>query len=1328
MLSTYSKNSVHHPLAAIRILVMMIVLSGISANMWAQDIPAKKILVVVEGSSDLKNHAMGDGRQLAALLGHFSTVTTVQGSDEYRSHQIDQYDIFFYIGFQSTNLPPVVLMDDILSTTKPVIWLNTGFDVFSEKYSVVTTYGFFVSRFDSTTIFNEVICNGARFTKGEPNLNIITVKDQKRVSILSTAYSSSSRIEVPYIVRSNNLTYIADSPFASAGETDRYLLFADMLHDFLGEDHERSHSALIRIEDVDVLENPDQLRDIADLLAKKGVPFLVSVIPFYVDPEAGIRLSLSDKPEFVDALKYMVRNGATIVMHGVTHQYKGMTASDFEFWDESTNKPIAEQTEEAIQRKLETGIQEFMKNGLYPLLWETPHYTGSFLAYRTASKYFSTAMEQRLSIENFDYSQYFPYEINKDLFGQKIFPENLGYVPLNANVQESKAYVANLIQKAKTDLYVRDGFASVFFHPFLDIELLEQLVDGIQQIGFTYIDVAEQTNWVKTNNRVILSGSQQYSIKLVDQYLAETYFDHTGEVVRSSVSEKRFNGVITRSIELNQGEYYKAEPVEYREKPVSAIGSIISSAEHLYDDIFSSDNEWSEPRAVILWNHFARGAAYYDQESFASIFQSVRIPVDTIYVGQPIDLKKYTIVIVPFAFVDSLTANDFTVITKFAAEGGNIVTDGVNELAKELGIIYLPSRLEVRSVRDKYFPEEKIEWRYTELVTKYESNQLDEVFCYDEITEAPMVIGKKYGKGKLIYINSYFDPYSSYGYSLYPYLMEYVRKYFSIRPVVRRENLEMYFDPGFRHTYSIEQLVSQWVRNGIRIVHAAGWHEYPKYTYDYERLIRLAHANGILVYAWLEPPQVSQKFWLDHPEWREKNYKNEDVRPSWRYPVAFTDDRCVDAMIKHYDHFLREYDWDGVNIAEVYFEAARGLDDPNLFTPMHVSAQNEFKSKYNIELSGIFDTRSKYSWKKNPEIRTLITNYRVDHLTKIYHRIFKSVEPLVKEKNGFEVIVTAMDELGSPELRDYIGVDMTSILQLQKEYGFVLQVEDPEDKWSLPPQRYIDIAKQYDPLISDRRNLMLDLNILAFRKKGEVTPFPTRTPTGAESYHLINSAALGSDRFTTYSESSVNPQDMSFFASASAANVSFQRTNEGFTCDAPYHFFVRLPKEITQLVVDGAALSPFRGNTYLIPAGMHTANYSDQGSGSFSTSQLNAKILSFTGVIHSVSYGMRHVDFTYESTMRALISLSAIPTSVIVDGNAYSFTVMKGNDCYSIFLPPGNHSVELIAGDQFSFGINVTSLWSTTAIAIFGSVAIIMMFLMYLGLKMVRRTSEESRA
>ena len=73
---------------------------------------------------------------------------------------------------------------------------------------------------------------------------------------------------------------------------------------------------MIRIGDISVFDNPDRLREIADILSSRDIPFMVGVIPFFVDPGEGIRVSLSDKPDLVDALQYMVRNGGTIVMHG----------------------------------------------------------------------------------------------------------------------------------------------------------------------------------------------------------------------------------------------------------------------------------------------------------------------------------------------------------------------------------------------------------------------------------------------------------------------------------------------------------------------------------------------------------------------------------------------------------------------------------------------------------------------------------------------------------------------------------------------------------------------------------------------------------------------------------------------------------------------------------------------------------------------------------------------------------------------------------------------------------------------------------------------------
>ncbi|MEI7812277.1 MAG: DUF2334 domain-containing protein [Ignavibacteria bacterium] len=1314
-----------HPAAFLSILLIIFSISSIHTFGQSQ---TKKVLIVVQGSSELKSFAIGDARQLATLLGHFNTVVTYKGDNDYKPKEMNNYDYIFYIGFYVRNQVPAKFLDDIVKTQKPVIWLNTGMIEFAERYKFKEQFGFSITKIDSTTEYDIVKFNKTTFTKGEPKCNYIEVADKKNVEVVATAYSTKKRKEAPYIVRSKNLLYFADSPFSYANETDRYLLFSDMLHDILNEKHNESHSAILRIEDINATDDPDKIRDVADILSERGIPFLIGVIPFYVNPGDGTRLSLSDKPDLVDALKYAVKNGASIVMHGSTHQYHDITAADFEFWDSNTDKPIKGETEEGIRKKIEAGIQEFMKNGLYPVAWETPHYAASFLLYKTVGKYFSSAIEQRLAIENSEYSQYFPYIINKDLFGQKIYPENLGYVPLNKDYEASRVYVQNIIKGAKVNLNVRDGFAACFFHSFLDLNLLKELVDGVRALGYNYIDIKDQTNWVKTKDRAILTGSQNLALTLNDQYLFESYFSEKGEVLKKTVSDNKLAGSIKKEIELSPGELYKAEPIEFIEHEPTFLEKLTNWTSKTYNSLFNIEEKWQSAQVAVLWNHYAKGAAFNDQASLTSVFRSVNINVDTIFVGEKINLAGYNLLIVPFAFVDSLKPGDYDIITSFVENGGNLITDTKNELAQEFGIKFSTTQVRVHSIKDKFFPEERISWKEAELINKFEIEKIYEVFASDEMSGSPLVIGKKYGMGKIISFASRFDPSTQQGYSLYPFLMEYVRKFFRQKPIVKRDNLEVYFDPGFRHNISVENLIKQWVRQGIRIIHVSGWHQYPKYSYDYKRLIELAHANGILVYAWIEPPQVSVKFWTDHPEWREKNYLDEDVSskmvpigPSWRYPVALTDPNCLQAMTYEFKKLLNSFDWDGVNLAELYFEAGRGFENPRFYTPMHPSAQKEVKQKYGIELKKIFTPGSRFYWKTNAFVRSSISDYRVSKLTKIYNYLLVAFDEISAKKKGFQVIVTAMDSYGSPELREFLGVDMNQITQLQKKNHFLLQVEDPQALWSTDPLRYIEIGKKYASIIGDSTKLLLDLNIMNFRDKNVITPFPTLIQTGTESYHLVNAASIGAPRLTIYAESSVNPQDLYFMPYALASSVNYSNTASGYEINSPYSFSFKMPGDIKEILLDGYPLASARNNTYLIPAGRHIVKLNKNITNTFSAHELQTRVLSISANLLSVAYGMQTVRLAYEGDSRVLLSLSGEPSNVKVDGQDYQFSVMKGNDCYTIFLPSGSHFVELKAGSSFSYGISLTSLWSSLGIAIFGSLAVAMLVMMYFSLKIYKR-------
>lgn len=1311
----------------LKLTALLILITHSSTQIFAANqYPLKKILVAVQGNSQLNNLAMGDGRQLAQLLGHFNTSTKVIGVDDYTSNDIENHDYIFYIGFYSDNKVPDSFLSDIIKTEKKIIWINTGFAEFSKKYNVASRFGFTVSKLDTITGFDYVKFDDKIFTKGEGNINLIDFSNYENVVILATAYSSKYKKEVPYILSSSNLLYIADSPFAYASSRDRYLLFADMLHDILNELHEEARNAIVRIEDVTPLDSPDKIRDITDYLSASGIPFLISVVPFYVDPVADTRVSLSDKPDMADALRYAEKNGGTIVMHGITHQYKDVTASDYEFWDANMNLPIQKENEVTIMRKIEMGIDEFAKNGIQPLLWETPHYTASNLLYSTISNYFSTAIEQRLSIENPDYSQFFPYVIYRDLYGQKIYPENLGYIPEQADENIVKRAVEEIINGAKANLNVRDGYASFFFHSFLDISILKKLVEEIENLGYTFINIREELNSVRSKKHLIISGSQKINLDVADQYLVETHFNVNGNITSKRTSEKRITGKISKQINLKPGGIYKAELKEFLISEPGFISKLLNNTKSTFKKIVSPGDDYLIPKIVIIWDHYARGAAYNDQASLAAVFRSVNINVDTIYVKQKINLDNYNLLIVPYTSVEYLKPDDYDIITGFVKNGGNIITDTKNYLSEELGIKYSSSQLSVNGIRDYYYQDERIVWKDDELITRFETKDVEEIFCYDIATEFPMIIGKKYGSGKVIYISSQFDPHTQLGYSHYPYLLEYVRKYFNIKPFVKKNNLEVYFDPGYRNKVSIEKLIRQWVKQGIKTIYVAGWHQYPKYTYDYKKLIELSHSNGILVYAWLELPQVSHKFWLENPQWREKNYLGQDIRASWRYPVALTDQNCLLAVKKEVKKFLQRYDWDGVNLAELYFEAGRGFEDPHLYTPMHISAQKEVWEKFKFDLVKIFDPSSNLYWKKNNEVKKNITDYRVDKLNKIYNELLALLENIADSRKDFRIILTAMDSYGSPELREYIGEDMDNILKLQSKYGFILQVQDPQSVWSTDPTRYENIGKFYQTKIKDQKKLMLDINILNFRSENDITPFPTLIQTGTESFYLVKSASLGAPRVAIYSESSINPQDLYYMPFALAADVNYYLTDEGINYSSKSSFIIELPEKYTQIKLDGKNIYPGRGNSFIVPAGNHNVKFSEQN-GTFDSKELQTKILSFNANLLSINYGNQDLSFVYESETSAIISLNGIPASIKLDGENYDITILKGDDCISVLLPSGKHNAEFIVGDFFSKGISLTSLWSSTSIALFGILSISLLVIIYVIVKYLKHNVNQKR-
>jgi len=483
-------------------------------------ITAGHVLLLYDGSGPHGWIGEMYAQQLANLLGHFPVTYDMHPVEQYAPGQIDRSGATFYLGTVFDNALPPAFLEDVMTTDRAICWCY--YNLWQIAWEDPDFEGRFGIAFDGMyeLDLDAVWYQSETFRRdvAEPEIGVAWPLDAEISAEIATACASDDPDEdvcVPYVLRGRNLWYVADLPFGYVGEEDRYLVFADLLHDMLGIDHPESHRALIRIEDVEPITSPESLRAIADYLYSESVPFAVSVIPVHYDPlgvyNGGVpsRIEMSDRPDFVAALHYMVARGGSLVMHGYTHQYDSVlnpytaaTRDDFEFYrvffdvhgDPVFDGPVPEDSEEWVQARLDLGLAEVAECGLEVVAWETPHYTASALDYRVFADNFDATLQRVFysgrhePTDTFYYlDQLFPYVIHADVYGQKIVPENIGHVdPVGWGYLEPRM-PADVVRAAQKNLVVRDGWASAYFHPFLDLDLLADLVEGIKGLGYTFV-------------------------------------------------------------------------------------------------------------------------------------------------------------------------------------------------------------------------------------------------------------------------------------------------------------------------------------------------------------------------------------------------------------------------------------------------------------------------------------------------------------------------------------------------------------------------------------------------------------------------------------------------------------------------------------------------------------------------------------------------------------------------------------------------------------------------------------------------------------------------
>jgi uncharacterized protein YdaL len=282
-----------------------------------------------------------DGNNILDLLAHFGLKGSITSIESYKDNDLKRYRFAFMLGVDNRKVPlPPALAADIRSSAVPVFLIGNHLPELTANPQFLARIGFRISGLGITQGFKTVNYKGTALTKGDPSISPVEILNPSIAQVVATAQSTDGKT-LPYIINAGSFWYCADSPFGFAEEGDRYLAFCDILHDFFKVMHPEERNALVRLEDISIEDDPQVLRKYADYLYDRKIPFQISLIPIYVNPDDKSEIYLSDRPEFVRAIRYMVSKGGAVVMHGVTHQYGGKSSDDCEFWDELADRPIS---------------------------------------------------------------------------------------------------------------------------------------------------------------------------------------------------------------------------------------------------------------------------------------------------------------------------------------------------------------------------------------------------------------------------------------------------------------------------------------------------------------------------------------------------------------------------------------------------------------------------------------------------------------------------------------------------------------------------------------------------------------------------------------------------------------------------------------------------------------------------------------------------------------------------------------------------------------------------------------------------------------------------
>src|SRR5580698_1454573 len=585
-------------------------------------------------------------------------------------------------------------------------------------------------------------------------------------------------------------------------------------------------------------------------------------------------------------------------------------------------------------------------------------------------------------------------------------------------------------------------------------------------------------------------------------------------------------------------------------------------------------------------------------------------------------------------------------------QGGILVLEGRSDLAAALGFKPVTKRVVVRSIVDQRAPKLSIVWETPLEIPVFDLPKESSVLAAERWEHAPVMVALHRGSGAVLWIAA---PPGKEGYERFPYLLQALQD-LGVQPPFRSQRLWAFFDGSYRSRVDLDYFAERWRKAGISALHVAGWHYYEQNAEsdDYlRRLIEACHRKDILDYVRLELPHVSEKFWDDHPEWRERTAILQDAQLDWLKLMNLSNPECAAAVSAGVKQLMNRFDWDGVNLAELYFESLEGAANPARFTPMNQNVRDEFYGLNGFDPIELFKS-------PNPDparLRTFL-DYRAELARRQQEKWIGEIESIRAAKPDLDFVLTHVDDRFDTRMRDLIGADAARVLPLLDQHDFTFLIEDPATIWNLGPQRYPQIAARYQPITQHTGNLAIDINIVD--RYGGV--YPTKQQTGTELFQLVRVAAQAFPPVALYFENSILTQDLSLLASAAATVDKAEQNGSRLIIDSPHGVGVSW---------QGAAFV----NGHLWPVRSDTTLWLPAGTSVIEPAPKDAvlRIVDFNGNLHSANASAQDMQFSYQSNARAIATLNARPRKIEIDGAIAGEKLSEAGASFVLTLPRGQH-------------------------------------------------------